>query len=73
LISSDRYRHAAVEVAQIRLEVDFNLFVLQGMTGRQLIWIARVTMPAFLPMCATAPLIYVFPGIVTRLPQPMSK
>jgi len=60
-----------VEMAQITPPVGFNLFVLQGMTGRQLPWIARVTMPMFFLMCAAVTLIYVFPGIVTWLPQQM--
>ena len=61
-----------VEMAQITPPVGFNLFVLQGMTGRQLPWIARVTLPMFLLMCAAVTLIYVFPGIATWLPQQMS-
>jgi tripartite ATP-independent transporter DctM subunit len=60
-----------VEMAQITPPVGFNLFVLQGMTGRQLTWIARVTMPMFFLMCAAVALIYVFPGIVTWLPSKM--
>jgi C4-dicarboxylate transporter DctM subunit len=60
-----------VEMAQITPPVGFNLFVLQGMTGRQLPWIAKVTMPMFFLMCAAVTLIYVFPGIVTWLPQQM--
>lgn len=61
-----------VEMAQITPPVGFNLFVLQGMTGRQLPWIAKVTLPMFLLMCAAVALIYVFPAIVTWLPQQMS-
>ena len=61
-----------VEMAQITPPVGFNLFVLQGMTGRELPWIARVTMPMFLLMCVAVTLIYIFPGIVTWLPQQMS-
>ncbi len=60
-----------VEMAQITPPVGFNLFVLQGMTGRQLTWIARVTMPMFFLMCVAVALIYVFPGVVTWLPQQM--
>jgi C4-dicarboxylate transporter, DctM subunit len=60
-----------VEMAQITPPVGFNLFVLQGMTGRQLTWIAKVTMPMFFLMCAAVALIYIFPGIVTWLPQQM--
>ena len=62
-----------VEMAQITPPVGFNLFVLQGMTGRQLTWIARVTLPMFGLMCVAVTLIYVFPGIVTWLPQQMSR
>ena len=60
-----------VEMAQITPPVGFNLFVLQGMTGKQLTWIARVTMPMFFMMCLAVAIIYVFPGIVTWLPQQM--
>ncbi|MDP2000303.1 MAG: TRAP transporter large permease subunit [Rhodoferax sp.] len=60
-----------VEMAQITPPVGFNLFVLQGMTGRQLTWIAKVTMPMFFLMCLAVALIYLFPGIVTWLPQNM--
>ena len=61
-----------VEMAQITPPVGFNLFVLQGMTGKELTWIARVAMPMFLLMCLAITLIYIFPGIVTWLPQQMT-
>ena len=60
-----------VEMAQITPPVGFNLFVLQGMTGRQLTWIAKVTMPMFFLMCVAVGLIYIVPEIVTWLPQKM--
>jgi C4-dicarboxylate transporter DctM subunit len=60
-----------VEMAQITPPVGFNLFVLQGMTKRDIGWIARVTLPFFLLMAAAVTLIYVFPPIVTWLPQQM--
>jgi tripartite ATP-independent transporter DctM subunit len=62
-----------VEMAQITPPVGFNLFVLQGMTGRELTWIARVTLPMFFLMCAAVAIIYVLPGIVTWLPQQMMR
>ena len=62
-----------VEMAQITPPVGFNLFVLQGMTGRDLGWIAKVTIPMFLLMCVAIAIIYVFPGIVTWLPQQMMR
>ena len=60
-----------VEMAQITPPVGFNLFVLQGMTGRQLPWIARTALPAFFLMVGAVGLLYAFPGIVTWLPQRM--
>jgi tripartite ATP-independent transporter DctM subunit len=60
-----------VEMAQVTPPVGFNLFVLQGMTGRELTWIARVTWPMFALMVLSVALIYVFPGIVTWLPRQM--
>jgi len=61
----------AVEMAQITPPVGFNLFVLQGMTKREIGWIARVTMPFFGLMVLAVVLIYVFPQIVTFLPAQM--
>jgi tripartite ATP-independent transporter DctM subunit len=60
-----------VEMAQITPPVGFNLFVLQGMTQRDIGWIARVTLPFFFLMIAAVGLIYLFPGIVTALPRQM--
>jgi C4-dicarboxylate transporter, DctM subunit len=60
-----------VEMAQITPPVGFNLFVLQGMTGKQLPYIARVSMPMFFLMVAAVLLIYFVPGIVTWLPLQM--
>jgi tripartite ATP-independent transporter DctM subunit len=60
-----------VEMAQITPPVGFNLFVLQGMTGKQLAYIARVSMPMFFLMMGAVLLIYFVPGIVTWLPTQM--
>jgi TRAP-type C4-dicarboxylate transport system permease large subunit len=60
-----------VEMAQITPPVGFNLFVLQGMTKREIGYIARVALPFFLLMVAAVALIYVFPEIVTVLPSQM--
>ena len=60
-----------VEMAQITPPVGFNLFVLQGMTGREISWLAKVTLPFFLLMVLAVTLIWVFPGIVTALPARM--
>jgi tripartite ATP-independent transporter DctM subunit len=60
-----------VEMAQITPPVGFNLFVLQGMTRRQITWIARHALPMFLLMCVAVALIWIFPQIVTVLPAQM--
>ena len=60
-----------VEMAQITPPVGFNLFVLQGMTQREIGWIARVTLPFFFLMIVAVGLIYAFTQLVTFLPQQM--
>ena len=60
-----------VEMAQITPPVGFNLFVLQGMTKREIAWIARVTLPFFFLMVLAVLLIYLFPQVVTILPAQM--
>ena len=60
-----------VEMAQITPPVGFNLFVLQGMTKRDIAYIARVAMPFFWLMVVAVLLIYFFPGIITWLPSHM--
>src|SRR6476659_1522694 len=61
-----------VEMAQITPPVGFNLFVLQGMTGKDITWIGRVSLPLFFLMVAAVGLIYFFPGLVTWLPGRMN-
>ncbi len=59
-----------VEMAQITPPVGFNLFVLQGMTGRQITWIARNALPMFYLMIVATLLLYFFPALVTFLAAP---
>ena len=60
-----------VEMAQITPPVGFNLFVLQGMTGKQITWIARHTIPMFLLMVAAVLMIWYWPDLITFLPRQM--
>lgn len=60
-----------VEMAQITPPVGFNLFVLQGMTGKEITWIAKVTAPFFFLMCAMVLLLWFVPQIATWLPSKM--
>ena len=61
-----------VEMAQITPPVGFNLFVLQGLTGRNILQIARAAIPFFLLLLAAVGLIVAFPEIVTYLPNRMA-
>lgn len=61
-----------VEMAQITPPVGFNLFVLSGMTGRELPYIARASLPMFFLMIAAVLLLYWVPGIATWLPKHMT-
>jgi tripartite ATP-independent transporter DctM subunit len=60
-----------VEMAQITPPVGFNLFVLQGMTRRDIDWIAKACLPYFLLMVLAILLLYWFPALVTWLPSRM--
>jgi tripartite ATP-independent transporter DctM subunit len=60
-----------VEMAQVTPPVGFNLFVLQGMTNRQITWIARQAIPMFLLMCIAVAMIWIWPQIITWLPAHM--
>jgi TRAP-type C4-dicarboxylate transport system permease large subunit len=60
-----------VEMAQITPPVGFNLYVLQGMTGRNIFAIASYTMPFFLLMCVAVGLVVAFPQIALWLPSTM--
>ncbi|GLO76266.1 C4-dicarboxylate ABC transporter permease [Phaeobacter italicus] len=60
-----------VEMSQITPPVGFNLFVLQSLTGRDILTVARAALPFFFLMVAALVLIVLFPSIVTYLPQQM--
>ena len=60
-----------VEMAQITPPVGFNLFVLQGMTKKEITYIAKVTLPFFFLMCIMVLLLWFFPQIATWLPSKM--
>jgi tripartite ATP-independent transporter DctM subunit len=60
-----------VEMAQITPPVGFNLFVLQGMTRKQITWIAKQALPMFCLIVVAVLLIWFFPPLVTGLPHQM--
>ncbi len=65
------YLVMVVEMAQITPPVGFNLFVLQGLTGKNILRIAAYAMPFFFLLMLAVVLISVFPEIATWLPQQM--
>ena len=60
-----------VEMSQITPPVGFNLFVLQSLTGRNILIIARAALPFFVLMLVALAVITVFPEIATVLPNNM--
>ncbi|UYG09628.1 TRAP transporter large permease [Halomonas sp. M4R1S46] len=65
------YLVIVVEMSQITPPIGFNLFVLQGMTGRNILSIAWAALPFFFLMMLGVVLIGLFPEIVTYLPSAM--
>ena len=66
------YLVVVVEMSQITPPVGFNLFVIQGMTGINILSIAKSALPFFLLLLGAVLLITVFPQIVTFLPNLMN-
>lgn len=65
------YLVIVVEMSQITPPVGFNLFVIQGLTGDNIVRIALAALPYFLLLLAGVFLITIFPEIVTYLPGKM--
>src|SRR3954469_4187022 len=58
-----------VEIAQITPPVGFNLFVLQTMSGRDINYVARASLPFFFMMLAALVIVIAFPSLSTWLPD----
>ena len=67
------YLVIVVEMSQITPPVGFNLFVIQGMTGINILEVAKAAFPFFLLLLLGVALIAMFPQIVTYLPELMSR
>ncbi|MEO6017013.1 MAG: TRAP transporter large permease subunit [Polaromonas sp.] len=61
-----------VEMAQITPPVGFNLFVIQGMTRKDIGYIARTALPLFVLMLVAVLSTYFFQDIVLWLPRQMT-
>ncbi|MCC0039051.1 MAG: TRAP transporter large permease subunit [Brucellaceae bacterium] len=60
-----------VEMAQITPPIGFNLFVLQGMSGHEMNYVARAAFPMFLIMILMVFILIAFPQLATWLPENM--
>ncbi len=60
-----------VEIAQITPPVGFNLFVVQGLTGKNIVQVGKSVLPFFLLLCLGIVILTIFPEIVTWLPSKM--
>ena len=58
-----------VEIAQITPPVGFNLFVLQNMSGRDINYVARASLPFFFVMLSAIAVVVAYPEIATWLPN----
>ena len=65
------YLVLVVEMSQITPPVGFNLFVLQGLTGKNILEIARSAFPFFILLQVAVILLVIFPDIATYLPEKM--
>ncbi|UOD50119.1 TRAP transporter large permease [Orrella daihaiensis] len=63
------YLILVVEMAQITPPIGLNLFVLQGLTKRDVGFIATASFPFFIILCLMVVLIYLFPELVFWLPN----
>lgn len=66
------YVMIVVEMAQITPPIGFNLFVLQGMTGKDMGFISRASFPMFCVMGVFIIILFMFPGLATWLPELLS-
>ncbi|MFQ6022074.1 MAG: TRAP transporter large permease [Acidiferrobacterales bacterium] len=66
------YLVIVVEMSQITPPVGFNLFVLQALTGRNILYVARAALPFFFVLLIAVILISLFPELATYLPERMA-
>lgn len=61
-----------VEMSQITPPVGFNLFVIQALTGKNILYVAKAALPFFFMIAVAIVLITVYPSIVLYLPTLMT-
>ena len=63
------YLVIVVEVGLITPPVGFNLFVIQGISNKDIVFISRGALPFFVLMLVAVALLVIFPEIATYLPS----
>jgi TRAP-type C4-dicarboxylate transport system permease large subunit len=66
------YLVVVVEMSQITPPVGFNLFVLQSLTGRDILSIARAALPFFFLLVLAVAILIAVPELATYLPEKMN-
>jgi len=61
-----------VEMSQITPPVGFNLFVIQSLTGKNIIYVAKAALPFFFMIAVAIVLITAYPAIALYLPTLMN-
>jgi C4-dicarboxylate transporter DctM subunit len=67
------YLVIVVEMSSITPPVGFNLFVIQGLTGHDIVDVARASVPFFFLLVVAVAILVAFPELATYLPQQMSR
>lgn len=67
------YLVLVVEMSQITPPVGFNLFVLQGLSQRNILYIARAALPFFALLLLAVFLLVLLPSLATWLPSHMTR
>jgi C4-dicarboxylate transporter DctM subunit len=65
------YMILVVEISQITPPVGFNLFVVQSLTGRDILFVAKAALPFFAMLVLAIVILVAFPEIATWLPAQM--
>jgi len=67
------YIVVVVEMSQITPPIGLNLFVIQSLTGRDLLYLARAALPFFMVMVLMVVLLIAVPELATYLPDQMTR
>ena len=62
-----------VEMSQITPPVGFNLFVIQSLTGKNILYVAKAALPFFLMIAVAIIIITMFPDVALYLPSLMTR